>query len=91
MPQPEHRQQNQSQEERQDKLAFVKFEYWDQALKQFFIDMGLTQALRGFEIDMLVLNPDWEKERIPVAMATLVRNLVVRVILFLRAQVTDSF
>lgn len=53
--------------------------------------MGLTQALRGFEIDMLVLNPDWEKERIPVAMATLVRNLVVRVILFLRAQVTDSF
>ncbi len=73
-------QRAQSQEQTQDKPAFVKFKYWDEALKQFLIDMGLTQALRGFESDMLVLNPDWEKERIPAAMATFVRNLAVRVL-----------
>ena len=68
----------QSQEQTQDKPAFVQFKYWDEALKQFLIDVGLTQALRGFETDMLTLNPDWERERIPAAMATFVRNLVVR-------------
>ena len=76
MNQPEQRRH----EEQQNKPAFVKFKYWDQALKQFLIDMGLTQALRGFESDMLVLNSDWEQESIPVAMATFVRNLVVRAI-----------
>ncbi|KAF8625894.1 hypothetical protein AX15_005143, partial [Amanita polypyramis BW_CC] len=68
--------QNVSQDTSQQKPAFVEFKHWDQALTQFLMDMGLTQALRGFENDMLVLNPDWEKERIPVAMATFVRNLV---------------
>ena len=74
MHQPEQRQHQEQQP------AFVKFKYWDQALKQFLIDMGLTQALKGFESDMLVLNSDWERESIPIAMATFVRNLVVRVI-----------
>ena len=76
MNQPEQRRH----EEQQNKPAFVKFKYWDQALKQFLIDMGLTQALRGFESDMLVLNSDWEQKSIPVAMATFVRNLVVRAV-----------
>ena len=57
--------------------TFVEFKRWDQALKQFLVEMGLIQTLRGFENDMLVLNPDWEKEGIPVAMAKFVRNLVV--------------
>ncbi|KAK2461078.1 hypothetical protein APHAL10511_006925 [Amanita phalloides] len=76
MHQPRQPQLFSGQEHKPDKPAFVQFNHWDQALKQFLIDMGLTHALKGLENDMLVLNPDWEKERIPFAMATFVRNLV---------------
>ncbi|KAF8636790.1 hypothetical protein AX17_003268 [Amanita inopinata Kibby_2008] len=56
--------------------SYVKFKYWDQALREFLTEMGLMQALRGFENDMLVLNSDWEEERVSGAMARFVRNIV---------------
>ena len=52
--------------------------HWDKALKGFLTQAGLTQALRGFEDDMIVLNPIWEKEKIPGALWELVKNLSVR-------------
>lgn len=54
----------------------VQFKHWDQALKDFLANMQLTQALRGFENDMLVLNPDWETKTVPLAMAKFLRTLV---------------
>ncbi|SJL07275.1 uncharacterized protein ARMOST_10618 [Armillaria ostoyae] len=44
---------------------------WDSALKIFFKEIGLIQALRGFELDMLVLNPTWERETVPGALERL--------------------
>ncbi len=46
---------------------------WDCALKISLNDMGLVQALRGFELDMLVLNPGWERETVPSALERLLR------------------
>ncbi|KAK0443768.1 hypothetical protein EV421DRAFT_1803181 [Armillaria borealis] len=37
--------------------------------------MGLVQALRGFELDMLVLNPAWERETVPGALERLIENI----------------
>ncbi|KIL57847.1 hypothetical protein M378DRAFT_188368 [Amanita muscaria Koide BX008] len=54
----------------------VQFKHWDQALRDFLVNMQLTQALRGFENDMLVLNPDWETKTVPLAMAKFLRTLV---------------
>ncbi|KAK0438334.1 uncharacterized protein EV420DRAFT_1736269 [Desarmillaria tabescens] len=48
---------------------------WDSALKIFFQEAGLTQALRGFELDMLVLNPAWERETVPGALERLIENI----------------
>lgn len=52
--------------------------YWDTALATFLEEAGLTQALRGFELDMIILNPDWEKDRIPAALKKLAEGLVSR-------------
>ncbi|PBK74609.1 hypothetical protein ARMSODRAFT_950611 [Armillaria solidipes] len=48
---------------------------WDSALKIFLQEMGLVQALRGFELDMLVLNPAWERETVPGALERLIENI----------------
>ncbi|KAK0201591.1 hypothetical protein DFS33DRAFT_1276458 [Desarmillaria ectypa] len=48
---------------------------WDSALKMFLQEMGLTQALRGFELDMLVLNPAWERQTVPGALESLIENI----------------
>ncbi len=50
---------------------------WDCALKIFLNDMGLVQALRGFELDMLVLNPGWERETVPSALERFIENIKV--------------
>ncbi|PFH45149.1 hypothetical protein AMATHDRAFT_71956 [Amanita thiersii Skay4041] len=55
---------------------YVKFKYWDKALAVFFREMGLVQTMRGFENDMLVFNHEWEEQRVPMAMANFVRNIV---------------
>ncbi|KAI0744095.1 hypothetical protein C8Q80DRAFT_1272681 [Daedaleopsis nitida] len=49
---------------------------WDAIIKSFLSAMGLTQALRGFEADMLVLNPEWERKRVPSALAELMKDLL---------------
>jgi hypothetical protein len=53
--------------------------YWDAALKSFLAHLGLAQALRGFELDMLVINSDWERSKVPGAVADLVRDLSVSI------------
>lgn len=46
-------------------------------IKRFLQSAGLTQALRGFDSDMLVMNPDWEREKIPAALSALLEDLTV--------------
>lgn len=43
----------------------------------FLSNLGLTQALRGFENDMLVMNEDWERQKVPKAIDELMRNIMV--------------
>ncbi|TFY77571.1 hypothetical protein EWM64_g6440 [Hericium alpestre] len=50
-------------------------QYWDAAIKAFLSSSGLTQALKGFEADMLVLNPEWERNEIPAALDELATDL----------------
>lgn len=38
----------------------------------------MMQALRGFENDMLVINEEWEREKVPKAIGELMRDLMVR-------------
>ena len=51
--------------------------HWDTALKHFLTRLGLTQTLRGFELDMLVMNPDHERSVVPGAIKDLLQNLSV--------------
>ncbi|KAF9070380.1 hypothetical protein BDP27DRAFT_1323948 [Rhodocollybia butyracea] len=48
---------------------------WDHALKTFLESIGMTKALRGFELDMLVLNSDWEKQKVPGALQELATSI----------------
>lgn len=50
--------------------------HWDTVVVNFLREAGLTQALRGFESDMIVMNPDWERDNIPGALKRLVEGLV---------------
>lgn len=36
----------------------------------------MMQALRGFENDMLVINEEWEREKVPKAIGELMRDLM---------------
>ncbi|KZT10831.1 uncharacterized protein LAESUDRAFT_693231 [Laetiporus sulphureus 93-53] len=49
--------------------------HWDSIFKSFFASVGLSQALRGFEADMVIMNPEWERENIPKALDELRCNL----------------
>ena len=51
---------------------------WDAIIKSFLSSMGFTQALRGFEADMVVLNPDYELKKVPQALGALMKDLLVR-------------
>lgn len=51
--------------------------HWDAVLKKFMGKMGLTQAICGFESDMLIMNSDWERRKAPAALADLVKDLLV--------------
>lgn len=51
---------------------------WDAIIKSFLSSMGFSQALRGFEADMVVLNPEWERKKVPTALAELMKDLLVR-------------
>ncbi|KAF5355463.1 hypothetical protein D9758_006321 [Tetrapyrgos nigripes] len=54
-------------------LEYVR--YWDTAIKGFLEQLGMTQALRGFELDMLTLNEEYERSVVPDALEKLVKNL----------------
>ena len=51
--------------------------HWDSVIASFLSSLGLTQALRGFENDMLVVNEDWERQKVPKAIGDLMRDLMV--------------
>ncbi|PSR73210.1 hypothetical protein PHLCEN_2v10931 [Hermanssonia centrifuga] len=53
--------------------------YWDGAIKTFLQAIGFTQTLRGFQADMLVLNSDWERNKVPEALLNLSRDLELAV------------
>jgi hypothetical protein len=50
---------------------------WDSVLRSFLSAAGLSQALRGFEADMIIMNGEWEREKIPDALGSLVKGLSV--------------
>ena len=52
--------------------------HWDLAVKQLLSDLALHQARRGFEMDMLAMNPEWEKENVSSALKTFVKQITVR-------------
>ncbi|KAI0745869.1 hypothetical protein C8Q76DRAFT_808284 [Earliella scabrosa] len=49
---------------------------WDAVVKSFLSAIGFSQALKGFEADMVVLNPEWEQKEVPRALAGLVKELM---------------
>ena len=59
------------------------YQHWDAVFRAFFLKTGLTQALKGFEADMLVLNPEWEQLKIPPALEEVVKGLMVRDFFFI--------
>ncbi|KAI0075131.1 hypothetical protein K474DRAFT_1452215 [Panus rudis PR-1116 ss-1] len=54
--------------------------HWDIAIRDFLMSAGLTQALRGLECDMLVMNTDRERKQIPHALEKLQADLQVETI-----------
>jgi len=54
-----------------------KYEHWDEAVGAFLKDAGLIQALRGFECDMIMMNSQWEKTQVPIALENLIERLSV--------------
>jgi hypothetical protein len=55
------------------------FRHWDEVLKRFLEKTKMTEAVKGFENDMLVLNSEWEQKVIPDALKELANGLQVRV------------
>ena len=51
--------------------------HWNTVIASFLSSLGLNQALRGFETDMLVINEEWERKKVPKAIGDLVRDLMV--------------
>ncbi|KAI8994014.1 hypothetical protein BD414DRAFT_481128 [Trametes punicea] len=49
---------------------------WDAVIKSFLSSIGFSQALRGFEADMIVLNPDYERKTVPSALGQLMKDLL---------------
>ncbi|KAH7913277.1 hypothetical protein BJ138DRAFT_1146532 [Hygrophoropsis aurantiaca] len=50
--------------------------HWDDVIKAFLKNVGLTQALRGFEDDMIVMNSEWERRKVPGAIGDLMKDLL---------------
>ncbi|KAF9268825.1 hypothetical protein L218DRAFT_994645 [Marasmius fiardii PR-910] len=48
---------------------------WDVLLRAFMKRLGLTQTLEGFELDMLVMNRDWEESNIAASLEELVKGI----------------
>lgn len=54
--------------------------HWDAVIVNFLSSLGMMQALKGFENDMLVINEEWERQKVPKAIGELMRELMVKTI-----------
>jgi hypothetical protein len=54
-----------------------KYRHWDRVIKDFLSKLSLKQALTGFESDMLVMNPDFERANVPSAILDLLQGIIV--------------
>ncbi|EAU91166.2 hypothetical protein CC1G_03334 [Coprinopsis cinerea okayama7 len=50
------------------------YEHWDDILKTFLEEAKLTESLKGLEMDMLVLSPDWETTGVYTAVGKMIRR-----------------
>ena len=50
---------------------------WNSVIREFLSATGLTQAMHGFDADMVVMNPSFERDVVPLALANLLDSLVV--------------
>jgi hypothetical protein len=64
---------------------------WDIALKSFLSRIGFSQALKGFEVDMLVLNPDYETGHVPSALEELRDTLFVCIFFSAYYSLTNAY
>ncbi|KAJ7693311.1 hypothetical protein B0H17DRAFT_1059704 [Mycena rosella] len=54
-----------------------KYRHWDKVIKDFLTRLGLKQALSGFELDMLVMNVDFERANVPEALTELLQGILL--------------
>lgn len=50
---------------------------WNAVIRDFLSAAGLTQAARGFDADMVIMNPGFERDVVPGALNDLLDSLVV--------------
>lgn len=62
---------------------------WDAIIKRFLQSIGFNEAFRGFEADMIVLNPEWEHQKIPAALGELMKDLLVCRYVLATSQIPD--
>lgn len=53
------------------------YQHWDEVIRVFLKNVGLSQALKGFEDDMVVMSEDWERKNVPGAIRDLIRDFMV--------------
>jgi hypothetical protein len=53
---------------------------WDVVIRSFLNKIGLTQAVRGFEADMILMNEEWERTQVPKAIEDLAKDLSVSIL-----------
>ena len=61
---------------------------WSAVIRDFLSAAGLTQAVRGFDADMVIMNPSFEHDVVPGALDDLLDSLVVSYACRLAAPVT---
>ncbi|KAF9654017.1 hypothetical protein BDM02DRAFT_3265153 [Thelephora ganbajun] len=49
---------------------------WNAVIREFLSTAGLTQAARGFDADMVIMNPGFERDVVPGALDRLLHSLV---------------
>ena len=64
---------------------------WNAVIKDFLSAAGLTQAVRGFDADMVIMNPGFERDIVPGALEDLLDSLVVSYACRLPAPTTYRF
>ncbi|KAJ7085849.1 hypothetical protein C8R43DRAFT_1142473 [Mycena crocata] len=54
-----------------------QYRQWDRVVKDFLARLGLNQAVSGFEADLLVMNPDFERLNVPSALSELLQGILL--------------